>query len=47
MYIITKKYKMDRKIFNDFFRPFYPEKHNFFDKIGQNGQKGGIYQKIV
>ena len=39
MYIITKKYKMDKKIFNDFFGPFYPKKHNFLTKWAKMGKK--------
>ena len=46
MYIITKKYKMDKKNFNDFLGHFIP-KNTIFYKMGQNGQKGGIYQKFV
>ena len=38
MYIITKKYKMDKKKFNDFFGPFYPKKHNFLTKWAKMGK---------
>ena len=47
MYINTKKYKMDKIFFNIFLGQFNPKKHHFFYKMGQKGQKGTIYQKIV
>ena len=47
MYINTVKFQKDQKNFYDFLGPFYLKKTRFFDKMGQNGQKGAIYQKVV
>ena len=46
MYINTKKYKMDKKKLMIFWA-ILPQKTHFFDKMGQNGQKGAIYQRVV
>ena len=46
MYIITKNIKWIKKIVMIFWA-ILSQKTHFFYKMGQNGQKGGIYQKFV
>ena len=47
MYINTVKFQKDQKKFYEILGPIYLKKTRFFDKMGQNGQKGAIYQRVA
>ena len=46
MYIITKKYKMDRKIFNDFLGHFIPKNTIFLTKLAKMGKRVESIKKL-
>ena len=46
MYIITKKYKMDRKIFNDFLGHFIPKNTIFLTKLAKMGKRVEYIKKL-